>query len=111
VGRGGGEEKQTCIEGVAPPTATSGAAVFGDARPDDATVSRSLFPACLHTCKPRLHNTIPLRESSDRVERNSSYSHFSMLKSDSTVAVPGKTPWLAAHAPTNESGPVVILGS
>jgi hypothetical protein len=34
-----------------------GPLLYGDARPDDATVSRSLIPACLHTCKQSLHNT------------------------------------------------------
>jgi hypothetical protein len=34
-----------------------GPVLYGDARPDDSTVSRSLFPACLHTCKHSLHNT------------------------------------------------------
>jgi hypothetical protein len=38
-----------------------------------------------------LHCMTPSRESSVRVERNSSCSHFSALMSDSTVAVPGKT--------------------
>jgi hypothetical protein len=34
-----------------------GPVLYGDARPNDGTVSRSLFPACLHTCKHSLHNT------------------------------------------------------
>jgi hypothetical protein len=31
-----------------------GPVLYGDARSDDATVSRSLFPACLRTCKHSL---------------------------------------------------------
>jgi hypothetical protein len=43
--------------GQAPPAGAASAVLLGYARLDDATVSRSLFPACLHTCKHSLHNT------------------------------------------------------
>jgi hypothetical protein len=43
--------------GQAPLAGAADAVLLGYARLDDATVSRSLFPACLHTCKPSLHNT------------------------------------------------------
>jgi hypothetical protein len=42
--------------GQAPPAGAASAVILGYARLDDATVSRSLFPACLHTCKHSLHN-------------------------------------------------------
>jgi hypothetical protein len=42
--------------GLAPPVVGVGAVLFGYARLADATVSRSLFLACLHTCKHSLHN-------------------------------------------------------
>jgi hypothetical protein len=44
--------------GQAPPAGAAGVVLLGCARLDDSTVSRSLFPACLHTCKHSLHNKI-----------------------------------------------------
>jgi hypothetical protein len=43
--------------GLAPPVVGVGAVLLGYARLADATVSRSLFLACLHTSKHSLHNT------------------------------------------------------
>jgi hypothetical protein len=66
--------------GQAPPAGPAGAVLLGYARLDDATVSRSLFPACLHTCKHSLHNTIkPDGLIPDCASRNSNASTFLFL--------------------------------
>jgi hypothetical protein len=67
------------------------APVLSVARRTDPVPVRRLPVGCAATPLNGLHCMIPARESSVRVERNSSYSDFSALKSDSTVAVPGKT--------------------
>jgi hypothetical protein len=44
-------------EGLGNGGGAEGPVLYGDALPDNATVSRSLFPACLHTCKHSPHYT------------------------------------------------------
>jgi hypothetical protein len=53
-------------KGLGTADGAEGPVLYGDARPDDATVSRSLFPACRHTCKHCLHNTEGKRKRARR---------------------------------------------
>jgi hypothetical protein len=56
TGKGGRGRETDIPKGLGAAGGAEGLVLNGNARPDDATVSRSLFPACLHMCKHSLHN-------------------------------------------------------